>query len=279
MGGDEFCALISVPLIELQGAIERAEAALSEVGEGFVIGCSYGTVVLPEEAPDIPGALRLADQRMYTQKRGGRASASRQSGDVLLSALQERDPRLRAHLHEVAQMATEVGRSIGLPTEAVEPIRQAAELHDVGKMAIPDAILTKLGPLDEAELGFIRRHTLIGERIIAAAPALHRVAALVRSCHERFDGSGYPDALAATEIPLGSRIIAVCDAFNAMISERPYRRAMSEQAAAAELRSCAGAQFDPVVVEHFCSLLQRGQLSPAGDRQPVPVPVPPSLHA
>ncbi len=278
MGGDEFCAVISGSLVELQGTIERAAAALGEAGDGFTIGCSYGTVVLPEEAQDTSGALRLADQRMYMQKRGGRASAFRQSGDVLLSALQERDPGLRAHLHRVAQLSTEIAHSLGLSAEELEPIRQAAELHDVGKMAIPDAILTKPGPLDEAEWEFIRRHTLIGERIIAAAPALHRVAALVRSCHENFDGSGYPDALAAAKIPLGARIIAVCDAFNAMISDRPYRGAMSEQAAIAELHRCAGSQFDPVVVEHFCICLQLGRLSPAGGHQPGRTPVPSSAH-
>jgi diguanylate cyclase (GGDEF)-like protein len=257
MGGDEFCALIERPVEELPAAISVAAESLSDAGEGFTIGCSYGTVVLPTEAQDIPGALRLADQRMYTQKRGSsRASASRQSGDVLLTALAERDPGLRAHLHDVAELAAETARSFGLPPDEVEPIRQGAELHDVGKMAIPDAILNKPSQLDESEWEFIRRHTLVGERIINAAPALHRVATLVRASHENFDGTGYPDGLAGEEIPLGARIISVCDAFDAMTTNRPYRRAMSEQAAAAELRRCAGTQFDPDVVERFCRSLE-----------------------
>jgi HD-GYP domain-containing protein (c-di-GMP phosphodiesterase class II) len=140
----------------------------------------------------------------------------------------------------------------------VEQIRQAAELHDVGKVAIPDAILDKPGRLNDDEWAFIRRHTLIGERILAAAPALRSVATLVRSSHENFDGSGYPDGLVGSEIPLGSRIISVCDAFHAMTTDRPYRQAMSQSDAIAELRRCAGQQFDPAVVEQFCRALARG---------------------
>lgn len=271
MGGDEFCALIDLAEVDLPIALGATGAALSEVGEGFQIGCSYGTVVLPAEAQDIPDALRLADQRMYAHKRGGRASASRQSGDVLLTALEERDPGLRAHLHDVAELAAETARSFGLDQDEVEPIRQAAELHDVGKMAIPDAILNKPSRLEDAEWEFIRRHTLIGERIINAAPALHNVAALVRSSHENYDGTGYPDRLKGREIPLGARIIAVCDAFDAMTTTRPYQTAMSEADAVAELRRCAGSQFDPEVVESFCRSLELNRIrSRSGSRPGAP---------
>src|SRR3954447_15892794 len=112
----------------------------------------------------------------------------------------------------VAVLAGAVARRLGLDRGQVEEVRIAAELHDVGKVAIPDAILEKPGPLDDHEWTFMRRHTIIGERIISAAPALQNVAALVRSSHERWDGAGYPDALAAQDIPLGSRIVAVADA-------------------------------------------------------------------
>jgi two-component system cell cycle response regulator len=268
MGGDEFCALIDLSELDLPIALGATGAALSEAGEGFQIGCSYGTVVLPAEAHDIPGALRLADQRMYAQKRGGRASASRQSGDVLLTALAERDPGLRAHLHDVALLAAETARSFGLDHDQVEPIQQAAELHDVGKMAIPDAILNKPSRLDQSEWEFIRRHTLIGERIINAAPALHDVAALVRASHENFDGTGYPDGLAGRDIPLGARIIAVCDAFDAMTTTRPYQRAMSEAEAISELRHCAGTQFDPEVVESFCRSLELNRTRARSESRP-----------
>ena len=129
---------------------------------------------------------------------------------------------------------------------------QAGQLHDIGKLAIPDAILEKPSTLDEDEWAFVRRHTLIGERILAAAPDLGRVAIVVRASHEHFDGGGYPDGLAGQDIPLAARIVAVCDAFDAMVADRPYRAAMTPRAAEQELRRCAATQFDPVVVEAFC---------------------------
>jgi HD-GYP domain-containing protein (c-di-GMP phosphodiesterase class II) len=190
---------------------------------------------------------------MYAQKNAGRTSASRQSKDVLLSALAERNPDLRAHLRGVGDLAEATALRLGLSHDEVEQVRHAAELHDVGKVAVPDAILTKPGPLDADEWAFIRRHTLIGERIVSAAPALGRVARLVRSSHERWDGHGYPDALAGDEIPLGARIVAVADAFDAMTSRRPYSLPRPPEAALEELRRCAGTQFDAQVVEAFAA--------------------------
>jgi diguanylate cyclase (GGDEF)-like protein len=251
MGGDEFCALLTPGDRFVDALVVGAAAALSERGEGFAIGCSYGAIELPLEASDVAEALRIADQRMYAQKNAGRTSASRQSKDVLLRALAERNPDLRNHLSGVADLAEATARKLELTSEEVEQVRHAAELHDVGKVAVPDAILTKPGPLDEDEWAFIHRHTLIGERIIAAAPALTRVAALVRSSHERWDGSGYPDGLAGEEIPLGARIVAVADAFDAMTSPRPYSKPRTHDEALQELSRCAGTQFDPVVVEAF----------------------------
>ena len=128
---------------------------------------------------------------------------------------------------------------------------RAAELHDIGKMAIPDAILTKPGPLDAGEWEFMRQHTIVGERMLHVAPALAGVARLVRWSHERMDGGGYPDRLAGDEIPLGARIVAVCDAFNAMTSDRPYRRAVSADEAVAELIRHSGTQFDAEVIAAF----------------------------
>jgi len=191
---------------------------------------------------------------MYVQKHAGRASATRQSRDVLVRALAERNPALSPHLQDVALLAEQVARHLALPEDEVDRIRHAAELHDTGKVAIPDDILSKPGPLDEREWQFIRSHTLIGERIIAAAPALTEVASLVRSSHERWDGGGYPDRLAGAEIPLGSRILAVADSFDAMTGDRPYSGPRTPEDALRELRDCAGTQFDPVVVEAFCAI-------------------------
>jgi HD-GYP domain-containing protein (c-di-GMP phosphodiesterase class II) len=137
----------------------------------------------------------------------------------------------------------------------LDQLMEAAELHDIGKVAVPDAILDKPAALDEQEWGFMRRHTILGERILTGAPALREVARLVRASHERFDGRGYPDGLAGEEIPLGARIVAVCDAFDAMTSDRPYRSATSADDARRELERCAGSQFDPAVVAAFCAEL------------------------
>ncbi len=255
MGGDEFCVLIEPGADDPEQLVRSAAAALSESGDGFTIGCSYGSILLPEEASDPAEALRIADQRMYAQKHAGRMSAGRQSKDVLLRALTERSPDLGGHLSSVAELAERTARRLGLPAEEVERIRHAGELHDAGKVAIPDGILAKPGPLTEDEWAFVRRHPLIGERIVRSAPSLSRVAELVRSTHERFDGQGYPDQLQADAIPLGSRIVAVCDAFDAMTSGRPYSAARTPGEALDELRRCAGTQFDPAVVETFRAVI------------------------
>jgi HD-GYP domain-containing protein (c-di-GMP phosphodiesterase class II) len=133
-------------------------------------------------------------------------------------------------------------------------------LHDVGKLAVPDSILDKAGPLDGDEWSFICRHPLIGQRILAATPGLAGAAALVRASHERPDGCGYPDGLSGDDIPLGARIVAVCDAYRAMTSERPYRGAMTAAAALDELRQGAGSQFDPVVVAAFADAVGAGDV-------------------
>jgi two-component system, cell cycle response regulator len=192
---------------------------------------------------------------MYAQKTSGRRSPDRQSRDVLLRALQERNPELAQRHAAVARLAGAIGERMGLPAEERAQLRQAAELHDVGKLAIPEEVLHKPGPLEPAEWAFVRRHTLIGERIIGAAPALAGAAKLVRSTHERLDGSGYPDGLVGDQIPLGARIIAVSDAFTAMTSPRPHAAELTVPEAIAELRRCAGTQFDPTVVEVFSELV------------------------
>jgi response regulator RpfG family c-di-GMP phosphodiesterase len=151
-----------------------------------------------------------------------------------------------------------VAEHLQVPGEERRHIAQAAELHDVGKVAIPDAILKKPEPLSEDEWEFLRRHPVIGERILSSAPALAVPAAIVRCTHERFDGTGYPDGLLADAIPLGARIVAVADAFTAMVSERPYATARETPEALAELRRHAGTQFDPIVVEAVAAVVEDG---------------------
>jgi HD-GYP domain-containing protein (c-di-GMP phosphodiesterase class II) len=155
---------------------------------------------------------------------------------------------------------------LGLGEAELRDLRFGAVFHDIGKIAVPEAILHKPGPLDADELAQVRRHVLVGEQILAPVDFLAGARRLVRHEHERWDGGGYPDGLAADDIPLGSRIILACDALQAMLSERPYRAAMSLDDACAELRRCAGTQFDPDVVEVLLSLVEQpgGGVRPAG---------------
>jgi diguanylate cyclase (GGDEF)-like protein len=250
-GGDEFCLLTESTAADVEAITAGAVAALSERGEGFAIGASQGNVLLPTEAESVEHALLLADRRMYANKMSERVSAGSQSRDVLLAALRERQPSLAEHSVDVAELARAVAEGLGMDAEQRDETFRAAELHETGKMAIPDAILNKPGPLEESEWRFVRQHTLIGERIISSAAALVPVARLVRASGERWDGSGYPDSLQAEQIPLGARVIAVCEAYAAMVSERPYSVAMRPSRALEELERGAGTQFDPDVVAAF----------------------------
>jgi two-component system, cell cycle response regulator len=220
------------------------------------VGCSWGLAWMPSEATNVSEALRIADERMYAQKTS-RASASHQATAALVQVLVERDPKLSTHTNHVAELAEATARRLGLAEHEITRIALAAQLHDIGKTAIPESILSKAGPLDDDEWAFVRRHTLIGERIIAAAPSLAHTGSLVRSSHERVDGNGYPDGLSGTDIPIGARIVAVCDAYDAMIAPRPYRAPKEVPAAIEELRRCAGTQFDRDVVDAVCTIVRQ----------------------
>jgi diguanylate cyclase (GGDEF)-like protein len=264
LGGDEFCLLAECSPAEARPIVAGALAALSERGEGFEVSCSQGSVLVPSEARSVKDAMQLADRRMYADKVAERTSAGSQSRDVLLTALRERTPDLAEQALDLGEVALAVTEELGLSAEERDETARAAQLHEVGKMAIPDAILGKAGPLEDSEWEFIRRHPLIGERIIGSAAALVPVARLVRSVGERWDGAGYPDALAGEQIPLGSRVVAVCAAYAAMVSEQPHSVAMRPGRAVEELRRGAGTQFDPTVVDAFeRAAVERGLLTPA----------------
>ena len=252
LGGDEFCLLAPIDPSHAGAVMELASQALVEDGDGFYVTASAGSALLPQEAATPSDALRVADRRLYAMKHGKQARRNRPH-EVLLQALQEREPELRGHLEDVARLARAVATDLGLPADELDDVYRAGQLHDVGKIAIPEAVLQKAGPLDEREWELIGQHTITGERILSASPALRRVGEIVRASHERWDGKGYPDGLAGESIPLAARIIAACDAFDAMTSDRAYRRALSIADALAELRLCASSQFDPRVVEALCA--------------------------
>jgi len=270
LGGDEFCAVLDVEEDRLEELIAAAARALTESGDELSVTASYGVVLIPHEAQTLEQALRLADDRMYSQKHG-RSGAREQARDVLMRTIHAKQPNLGEHSGEVAQLAAAVARRMGMVGEEIDEIARAAELHDVGKVGIPDAILDKPAALDATEWELMHQHTVLGERILNAAPALRPVARIVRSTHERWDGRGYPDGLRGSEIPRSARIVAVCDAYEAMTTDRAYRAAMSREAACRELRAAAGTQFDPEVVAAVIAELERRDALPPSSPADEPV--------
>jgi diguanylate cyclase (GGDEF)-like protein len=236
LGGDEFCVLVRQPERAL---VEAAIAAALARVNG--VTASYGSVSVPREADDPERALELADLRLYAHKSRGQSDAPVRH--ALTQALEERRPA-PAGRAELAELAGRVARTLGLAGEGVELVVRAAELHDVGMAAVPDAVLGDPEPLDDEGRALLRHCTVVGERILSAAPPLGPVARLVRACDERFDGSGHPDGLTGDEIPLGARIVAACRAFHALTAVG----GMSPAAALQELRAEAGRGLDPEVV-------------------------------
>ncbi|BCV25539.1 HD-GYP domain-containing protein [Gelria sp. Kuro-4] len=174
---------------------------------------------------------------------------------AIAAVMEIQDQEVHSHCLRVAGYAVATGRRLRLSVKELEYIEQAALLHDVGKVGIPPRILKKPGRLTEKEYEQVKEHPLLGESVVKRVTALAHLAPLVRSHHEWYNGRGYPDGVAGEAIPLGARIISVADAFDAMTTDRPYRRAYTAEASARELTACAGTQFDPRVVEAFLAAL------------------------
>jgi len=259
LGGDEFCVLLEGRFARHHRLLAGAASALTERGSAFTVSASFGVAIVPDEAHSASTALQLADERMYADKARSSRTSRAETRNVLLQLLNERTPDLHEHANGVGELASELARQFSLDSDQRDELQRAAELHDIGKLAIPDEILHKPGPLNDAERQFMRQHTVIGERILNAAPALRPVARIVRATHERWDGTGYPDGLAGPAIPLGARIVAACDAYNAMTTERCYQAARTTPDAIAELQRNAGSQFDPAVIETLCRYLSSRQ--------------------
>ncbi|HEX2232777.1 MAG TPA: HD domain-containing phosphohydrolase [Thermoleophilaceae bacterium] len=184
---------------------------------------------------------------------------------ALLSAIEQVDEDTARHSDHVSRLALRVGRTLGMDGLDLLELELAARLHDIGKIRVPTEILAKPGPLTPTELELVRLHSLWGAEMIAGIAGLEAVALIVRFHHERFDGDGYPDGLAGERIPLASRIITACDAFHAMTSDRPYRRALPYPRATRELRTGSGSQFDPMVVK----VLVRPSVADDLDQEPL----------
>lgn len=276
-GADEFVMLLSeTPLGEAQIVLERILVALEEVEVGGhrgisasvgIAGLRHGQnadAVLAQAAMALEAARTEGGGRIQVSDGSdgepGKAAAATVGTNVevvaaLSQALEERDQYTGEHSETVVDMTARVAEAMGLDPDQVKDVRTAALLHDIGKVGIPDEILHKNGPLDAREWEIMRQHPVIGERIMRAIPGMGHIARVVRHEHERWDGGGYPDGLAGEDIPLPARIILACDAYHAMISDRPYRKAMSHHDAMAELTANAGSQFDPEVVQALVGYL------------------------
>jgi diguanylate cyclase (GGDEF)-like protein len=271
IGGDEFAVILpgsrALGALEFAGRV-RALAAVT-------VGIAEATELRPRD-----DVLREADLALIGAKRLGQAAAvygpdfelaeTEQEHDdstlasALALAVDAKDSYTRSHCQTVSQLCAVIAAELGLHGERVARIRLAGLLHDVGKIGVPDAILNKPSALTDAEFEVMKRHSLLGGDIVEAAE-MHDEARWVRHHHERFDGTGYPDALAGDGIPLESRIILVADAFEAMTSDRPYRKAPGVEFAVAELQRHAGTQFDPDAVSALCRALDRQvALTPRG---------------
>jgi diguanylate cyclase (GGDEF)-like protein len=274
VGGDEFAVIL--PGSRALGALEFAQRLRAAVA--VTAGIAEATELRSRD-----DVIRKADMALIGAKRIGQDAAiygpdmrldvergasedehhERTLASALALAVDAKDSYTRSHCQTVSQLCAVIAAELGLDAERVSRVRLAGLLHDVGKIGVPDAILNKPAALTDEEFALMKRHSLLGGDIVAAAE-MHDEARWVRHHHERFDGTGYPAALEREEIPLESRIILVADAFEAMTSDRPYRRAPGQTFAIEELTRHAGTQFDPDVVVALCRALDREALTPRG---------------
>ncbi len=256
-----------------------------QLGDGTVYGslCCVSTqptpALLERDARLLEVLARLiADQidRERQQRRSARLEGGASAGQALLAALKARERYTAEHSEAVVRLASTVAEQLGLADDEVVQVSQVALLHDVGKLGVPEAILQKPGSLTDAEWRIMRSHPEIGERVVASIPSLAHLAPAIRAEHERWDGGGYPDGLAGTLIPLASRICLACDAWHAMTSDRPYRAALSDDEARAELKRNAGAQFCPRTAAALLAVLDGAPAAAIAPSVPDPTAQPES---
>ena len=216
------------------------------------------------------GRKALSEENQLAERRRMQLEESYLSTiEALAAALDAKDRHTEAHSRETAAFARAVGERLGLDEEALRFLEYGALLHDIGKIGIPGYILNKPGPLDDDEAAIMREHPVIGERIVASVPFLGRIRPFVRAEHERWDGAGYPDGLSGRQIPIEARIIHACDAFQAMSSDRPYRRARPRDWILKEIHAQSGRQFDPSVAEALLQAIESGEVAVSGTAESV----------
>jgi HD-GYP domain-containing protein (c-di-GMP phosphodiesterase class II) len=195
-------------------------------------------------------SLAVANAERYTELERAYVSTI----EALANALEAKDESTSDHARALAEMALTVGATIGLEGEDLKRLEISALFHDIGKIGVPSEIIRKDSALTAEERRIMKQHPEIGEQILAPVPFLQPIRPIIRACHERWDGKGYPDGLVGEAIPLEARIVFVCDAFHAMTTDRPYRAALADSEALRRLKLSAGTQFDPAIVEVFVTL-------------------------
>ena len=298
-GGDEFIVLL--PNSSVQDALEICRCIEKRIekesyGEGgseerrIPIGLSFGAAVYPHDGRTPLEILTVADANLYDAKRGGSPLAQvnknedilemrhlKENGvggsfgvlDALVTAIDNKDHYTRRHSEDVTHWAISMGRELGFSEETLRTVRISGLLHDVGKIAVPDAILRKPGRLSDDEFAILQQHPVFGALIVKDVPNLPEVLGGIRHHHERFDGKGYPDKLAGEEIPMLGRLLAVPDCFSAMTTNRPYRKALEWSEALAEIERGSGTQFDPQMADAFLEVIAR---LIAEQNKPAPLP-------
>lgn len=258
-GGDEFAILLpQTSASEVHQICARIESACNEHrNKEFAISLALGYATKEAPKQDASQVLRTAEDYMYQQKMSKQSSNRSALVASLQKALGEKSHETREHARRLQDLAVRLGSKLKLSDAQLNEISVLALLHDIGKVAIPETIINKPGPLTDAERETIEKHPEIGYRIAAAAPDLAFVARGIHAHHERWDGAGYPSGLQGEEIPLSARVVAIADAFEAMTSDRPYRKALSVQTALGEIRACKGTQFDPHIAEKFVDMFEQ----------------------
>ena len=251
IGGDEF--MILLPLTDrdhLDPLMARISDAMSkERVKDLPVSVSLGGATKTDAGESVEKVFDMAEDQMYRRKISEKSSYHNRSVKLILETLYSKSPWEKEHSENVSVLSGAIGLEMGLAQPDIDDLKAAGIIHDIGKIAVSNKILEKDGPLDEDEWKEIRKHPETGYSILSTVNEYSPFAKIVLYHHERWDGKGYPNGLKGYDIPLQSRILGVADAYDAMVSERAYRKAMSREDALAELRRCAGTQFDPEVVE------------------------------